>query len=114
MVVPGAAAFDRPGPCTLAMAQRSPPYACGPMSGLRLRPASFARAMSGVRDGAGKNGHDFNLTHYPRAMRIARNTFMVFSLLLFLAAGGMWVRSYWVFEWWGRYFAKTDAVEQLF
>jgi hypothetical protein len=46
-------------------------------------------------------------------MRIARNTLMILSLLLCLAAGGMWVRSYWVYEWWGRYFAKTDAVVYL-
>jgi hypothetical protein len=47
-------------------------------------------------------------------MRIARNTLMVFSLLLCLAAGGMWMRSYWVYEAFGRWFAKTDAVEQVF
>lgn len=47
-------------------------------------------------------------------MRIARNILIVISLLLFLAAGGMWVRSYRVYDWWGRYFAKTDAVEQVF
>ena len=39
---------------------------------------------------------------------------MVLSLLLCLAAGGMWVRSYWVSESLGRWFAKTDAVEQVF
>jgi hypothetical protein len=52
--------------------------------------------------------------HVRRAMRIARKTLMVFSLLVYLAAGGMWVRSYWAYEAYGRWFAKTDAVEQIF
>ena len=47
-------------------------------------------------------------------MRIVRDTLMVFSLLLCLAAGGMWVRSYWVSESFGRWIAKTDAIEQVF
>jgi hypothetical protein len=38
---------------------------------------------------------------------------MVVSLLVFLAAGAMWVRSYWVWEAYGHYFAKTDAVVYL-
>ena len=48
------------------------------------------------------------------AVRIAGNILMVISLLICLAAGGMWVRSYWVYESYGRWFAKTDAVEQIF
>jgi hypothetical protein len=48
------------------------------------------------------------------AVRIAGKILMVGSLLVFLAAGAMWVRSYRVYDWWGRYFAKTDAVEQVF
>src|SRR5436190_1480932 len=46
-------------------------------------------------------------------MRMAGKIFAVISLLVCLAAGGMWVRSYWVYVWWGRYFAKTDAVVYL-
>src|SRR5881394_3822041 len=35
------------------------------------------------------------------------------ALLVCLAAGRMWVRSYWVYEAYGRWFEKTDAVVYL-
>src|SRR3954463_12542746 len=46
-------------------------------------------------------------------MRITGKILMVLSLLISLAALAMWVRSYWVYDAVGRYFARTDAVVYL-